>query len=130
MFLIFGIKRMARRLGTVFALCGLCRTPAAQVIGRRSTWFSLFFIPVIPLGTKYFSTCTLCGGSVKLTKDQAMDMMAAAAHQAPAPPPTVPPPPTYTAPPPSAAAPGLPTPAPSSGSGTPGIDRPLTETDT
>jgi hypothetical protein len=79
-FLIFGIKRMSRRLGTVFALCSQCHTPAAQVIGRRSTWFSLFFVPLIPLGTKYFSTCTLCGVSTKLTKEQATQMVATAAQ--------------------------------------------------
>ncbi|HVC70566.1 MAG TPA: zinc-ribbon domain-containing protein [Acidimicrobiales bacterium] len=78
MFLIFGIKRMARRLATLFALCGHCGSPAAQVVVRRSTWFSLFFVPVIPLGTKYFTTCTLCGVTTRLDKDRAMKMVASA----------------------------------------------------
>jgi zinc-ribbon family len=78
MFLIFGIKRMNRRLATVLALCGQCHTPAAQVVVRLSTWFSLFFIPLIPLGSKYVSTCTLCGTSVKIDKAQAEHMIAAA----------------------------------------------------
>jgi hypothetical protein len=78
MFLIFGIKRLKKRLATMLAICGQCTTPAAQVIVRTSTWFSLFFIPVIPLGSKYYSTCTLCGVSVKLDKAQAMEMVAAA----------------------------------------------------
>jgi hypothetical protein len=78
MFLIFGIKRLNRRLATMLAICGQCTTPAAQVIVRTSTWFSLFFIPVIPLGSKYRSTCTLCGVSVKLDKAQALQMVAAA----------------------------------------------------
>jgi hypothetical protein len=74
MFILFGIKRMRRRLATVFALCGQCSTPAAQVLVRVSTWFSLFFIPVIPLGTTYVSTCTFCGRSVKVDKAQALQM--------------------------------------------------------
>jgi hypothetical protein len=78
MFLIFGIKRLNRRLATMLAICGQCTTPAAQVIVKRSTWFSLFFIPIIPLGSKYTSTCTLCGVSVKLDKAQALQMVAAA----------------------------------------------------
>ncbi len=77
MFIVFGIKRMNKRLATMLALCGQCGTPAAQVVTRLSTWFSLFFIPVIPLGNKYVSTCTLCGKSVKIDKDQAMQMVAA-----------------------------------------------------
>jgi zinc-ribbon family len=78
--IIFGIKRLKKRLATLLALCGQCSTPAAQVVVRVSTWFSLFFIPVIPLGSKYLSTCTLCGASVKLDKVQAQQMVEAA-HQ-------------------------------------------------
>ncbi|HXQ62737.1 MAG TPA: zinc-ribbon domain-containing protein [Acidimicrobiales bacterium] len=78
MFLIFGIKRLKRRLATVFAMCGRCRTPAAQVVVRVGTWFSLFFIPVVPLGTRYISTCTLCGESVRIDKAQALQTVAAA----------------------------------------------------
>jgi zinc-ribbon family len=75
MLVIFGIKRLVRRLATMFAVCGQCGSPAAQVIVRRSTWFSLFFIPVIPLGSKYSSTCTLCGTATRLDKDQALHMV-------------------------------------------------------
>jgi hypothetical protein len=78
MFLIFGVKRLKRRLATTFALCGRCGTPAAQVLMRIGTWFSLFFVPVIPLGTKYVLTCTFCGESTKLDKLQATNMVAAA----------------------------------------------------
>jgi hypothetical protein len=78
MFVIFGIKRLRRRLATMLAICGQCGTPAAQVVIRVSTWFSLFFIPVVPLGSKYFSTCTLCGKSMKLVKEQALHMVAVA----------------------------------------------------
>jgi hypothetical protein len=82
MFIIFGIKRLKRRLATVFALCSQCRSPAAQVVVRVSTWFSLFFIPVIPLGQKYISTCTLCGQSIKLDKTQALHLVATAQQAA------------------------------------------------
>jgi hypothetical protein len=85
MFLIFGIKRMVRRLGTVFAMCGQCHSPAAQVIVRRSTWFSLFFIPVVPLGSKYVSTCTLCGASTRIDKDQALHMVEVSQSTPPSP---------------------------------------------
>ena len=87
MFLIFGIKRMVRRLATVFALCSRCGSPAAQVVVRRTTWFALFFIPVVPLKTTYLSTCTLCGTSTRLDKEEALRTVALAqrAAEAPAP---------------------------------------------
>ena len=105
MFIIFGIKRMVHRLATVFAMCSQCGSPAAQVVARRSTWFSLFFIPVVPLGNKYFTTCTLCGVATKLDKEQALHLVALAgqsSNQASYPGPT-----TDALPgPPSAAPPG------------------------
>jgi hypothetical protein len=106
MFLIFGIKRLNRRLATMLAICGQCTTPAAQVIVRTSTWFSLFFIPVIPLGSKYRSTCTFCGVSVKLDKAQALQMVAAAQQvSAQSPDGHIPQPESLTPPPPSSASP-------------------------
>ena len=71
MLLIFGIRRRGYRMGTVFAICGQCHTPAAQAIVRLKTFFTFFFIPLIPLGAKYRSTCTMCGTVVNLTKEQA-----------------------------------------------------------
>jgi transcription elongation factor Elf1 len=89
MFLIFGIKRRAHRLATAFALCGHCGTPAAQVVTRRTTWFALFFVPVIPLGTTYVVTCTFCGASTKIDKDRALQMVTSAEQPA-APSPSLP----------------------------------------
>ena len=71
MLLIFGIRRRGYRIATVFAICGQCHTPAAQAIVRVKTFFTFFFIPLIPLGAKYRSTCTMCGTVVNLTKEQA-----------------------------------------------------------
>jgi hypothetical protein len=80
MLIIFGIKRLVHRLATVFALCSQCGSPAAQVIVRTSTWFSLFFIPLVPLGTKYSSTCTFCGVATRLDKEQAQRTVELAHH--------------------------------------------------
>jgi hypothetical protein len=76
--IIFGIKRKAYRLATVFAMCGICQTPAAQVVSRVRTFFSLFFIPIVPVSSSYRSTCTMCGGSVKITKEAAQHTVAGA----------------------------------------------------
>ncbi len=88
MLIIFGVRRRGHRMANVFAMCGICHTPAAQSIIRIKTFFTLFFIPLIPLGSKYRSTCTMCGGTIALTKDQADHAMATmheqrAAAQAP-----------------------------------------------
>ena len=82
MLLIFGIRRRGHRMGTVFAICGQCHTPAAQALIRIKTFFTFFFIPLIPLGSKYRSTCTMCGTVVNLTKEQADAGMQQAQAQA------------------------------------------------
>ena len=93
MLIIFGLRRHGYRMANVFAMCGICHTPAAQAVVRIKTFFTLFFIPLIPVGTKYRSTCTLCGGTIELSKDQADQAMvtmqqqrAQAQVQAPQPP--------------------------------------------
>jgi predicted nucleic acid-binding protein len=82
MLIIFGIRRKAYRLATVFAVCSLCHTPAAQAVARVRTFFSLFFIPLIPLTSRYRMTCTMCGQSVSITAADASQLVAAAQAQA------------------------------------------------
>ncbi|HUC05755.1 MAG TPA: hypothetical protein VL961_10170 [Acidimicrobiales bacterium] len=71
MFLIFGVRRRGYRMASVFAMCGVCQTPAAQVAARMRAFFTFFFIPLFPVGTTYRSTCTMCGATTRLTKEQA-----------------------------------------------------------
>ena len=66
MFLIFGLKSRERRLGSPIGVCPVCGNTAAQVTVRRSTWFSLFFIPLFPVKpASQYSTCTYCGNSYR-----------------------------------------------------------------
>ena len=45
MLLIFGIRRRGHRMGTVFAICGQCHTPAAQALIRIKTFFTFLLHP-------------------------------------------------------------------------------------
>ncbi len=93
MFIIFGISRKVARVATVFALCAFCHTPAAQVVTRVRSSVALFFIPLIPLSTKYRTTCTLCGTTSEVSAEEAdQAVRAVARHQAPAAPPAAVPP--------------------------------------
>jgi hypothetical protein len=79
---IVGIRKKAYRLATVFAVCSVCHTPAAQAVTRVRTFFSLFFIPLVPLMSRYRRTCTLCGQSVSISAADADQLVAAAQAQA------------------------------------------------
>jgi hypothetical protein len=100
---IFGIRRKSYRLATVFAVCGLCHTPAAQAVVRVRTFFSLFFVPVLPLANRYRTTCTMCGRSTTITREAAESLVIGAQAQTAPPRPLPPTPGSFRAPQPPAA---------------------------
>jgi uncharacterized Zn finger protein len=62
MFLIFGLKTAERRIGSQIMTCEVCGVTAAQVLIRRTTRFSLFFIPLLPVKpASHYLQCTNCG---------------------------------------------------------------------
>ncbi|OUC96405.1 zinc ribbon domain-containing protein [Streptosporangium minutum] len=69
--LIFGLRTVTHRLGVLTLLCRNCGNTAAQVLSRQVTKFSLFFVPLFPVRTKYGVQCTFCGASYGISKDEA-----------------------------------------------------------
>ena len=60
-FFIFGLKSSDRRLAAPVLLCAYCGAQAAQVLIRRTTKFSLFFIPLFPVRpARHYMQCTNC----------------------------------------------------------------------
>ena len=61
-FLIFGLKSSDRRLAAPTLFHAYCGATVAQVLIKRTTKFSLFFIPLFPVrGPRYYLQCTNCG---------------------------------------------------------------------
>ncbi|WP_460742660.1 zinc-ribbon domain-containing protein [Mariniluteicoccus endophyticus] len=75
--LIFGFSSYAKVLGVMMSLCGRCGNNAAHHVVRRGTKFSLFFIPLIPLSSRYALECSICGQARALTKQEAASLAAA-----------------------------------------------------
>jgi len=72
MFIIWGTHTYKKLLGTAQMVnCGHCSNVVPFQIVRARTWFTLFWIPLIPLSTKYFIVCPICGSGVQVKKDQA-----------------------------------------------------------
>jgi hypothetical protein len=72
MFLIFGLKTAERRIGSQIMICEVCGATAAQVLIRRTTRFSLFFIPLLPVKpASHYLLCTNCG-TIRRTDMRAM----------------------------------------------------------
>ena len=65
MLFFFGLRTKTRGIKQVECPCTKCarRTMFTAVEVKR--YFTLFFIPVIPLGTKHLIRCNLCGLTLK-----------------------------------------------------------------
>ncbi len=85
MILLLGVRTYVRTLAILTLVCGQCGNPAAHRLVERLRRFTLFFIPLFPVGTSRAVTCTFCGQSTAVTKEQSAEYVAIAARaQAPA----------------------------------------------
>ncbi|GAB2871186.1 zinc-ribbon domain-containing protein [Streptomyces deserti] len=74
--IIFGTKGYLYQLAILTLVCGRCGNPSAHTLRKRVTKFTLFFVPLFPLSTKYATQCTFCGAEQKMTKEQAEQLQA------------------------------------------------------
>ncbi len=74
MLIIWGTKPFIKEMGSSMRpyRCGNCGNVSNYRVFRRWTWFTLFWIPIIPLGKKYFITCPICNYGSKIKKNQAL----------------------------------------------------------
>ncbi len=59
MIIIFGLRRLRKGMGAIRLRCANCGM-SPLVLFRVSTWFALFFIPVIPVSFKHYTACPNC----------------------------------------------------------------------
>lgn len=74
--IIFGTRGYLYQLAMITLVCGRCGNPAAHTLKKRVVKFTLFFVPLFPVSTKFSTQCTFCGEQHKLTKEQADQLLA------------------------------------------------------
>jgi zinc-ribbon family len=83
MFFLFGTRSKAKSLGQIERPCSKCARLTMQNVVASRRWFTLFFIPVIPLGNNCVLRCGVCGlttkGSPELQQQLSTRAMAAKA---------------------------------------------------
>lgn len=72
MFITWGFGKITRKVvGTVGSrTCNYCNTNSMWQLCIIRTWFTLFFIPIIPYSTKYCISCPNCQSYVALSKEE------------------------------------------------------------
>jgi hypothetical protein len=71
--IIFGWGRQNRkdRGAVVPVTCPRCNNETMYRWVSTTTWFSLFFVPLIPYSNKHYIVCPICSNGLELTKAQA-----------------------------------------------------------
>ncbi|MDO9580295.1 MAG: zinc-ribbon domain-containing protein [Bacteroidales bacterium] len=69
---IFGWGRQTiKQIGVVFKnLCSHCNNEDYWILTLRITWFTIFFIPILPYSIKYFLSCPICKYGLVLDQKQ------------------------------------------------------------
>ncbi|GIE99839.1 zinc-ribbon domain-containing protein [Paractinoplanes rishiriensis] len=61
MFILFGFRTREQMVSTSSMVCEVCGVQASQALVKRSTKFSLFFIPLFPVRpSAYYLRCAHC----------------------------------------------------------------------
>jgi hypothetical protein len=73
MLLIFGLRTKVYPLGWVAAVCHVCGLTGSQFLVREVTKLSVFFIPLIPVRTRYVLECQnpMCRSRNRIDKREA-----------------------------------------------------------
>jgi hypothetical protein len=69
MFFLMGTRTKAKAIGQVERPCTKCGKHTVQTAVETKRWFTLFFIPVIPLGGNHVVRCNLCGMTLKASPE-------------------------------------------------------------
>jgi len=70
MLLIFGTRAYETLLILVSFVCPHCWVEARQSVVRMATQFTLFFVPLFTVSTRYLVDCAHCGTRTALTKNR------------------------------------------------------------
>ena len=71
MFLIFGFgHRKFSRKGSVEGNCTRCNNHVNKELVKATSYFTLFFVPVIPYSTKYLLVCPICNDTYEMSKEE------------------------------------------------------------
>lgn len=76
--IIFGWgKQLAKYFGdSAPSTCPHCNNKGNQQLRRYRTWFTLFFVPLIPYATVYVKQCPICSYAEILSKEDFMHVVA------------------------------------------------------
>lgn len=76
MLIVWGFRNTEKVLGYTQPPynCGHCNNVSYHKVFRRIKWFTLFWIPIIPVSFSYYGCCPICNYGQRLNKEQAFEL--------------------------------------------------------
>lgn len=71
MLFIFGVGEREVPMATLLLDCEVCGHRAPHRLSKLVRKVSLFFIPLIPAGTRFVDVCSVCGRTREVSRQQA-----------------------------------------------------------
>ncbi|NNN22296.1 MAG: zinc-ribbon domain-containing protein [Acidimicrobiales bacterium] len=71
MLIIFGFRSKVSQIIVMVFHCPSCNNQVANPLYRIRRYFTLFFLPVFPVSTKYTLVCTMCNSRRIISKADA-----------------------------------------------------------
>ena len=74
--IIWGWRTTQKEMGVIGIYhCNHCGNDGTWKVTKYVSWFTLFFIPIIPYRFRYFVACPICSYGTELTKKQYNELM-------------------------------------------------------
>lgn len=77
MLILFGSKTKRKVIGqtkTVWT-CKHCNNQNVWPVVKERDWFTLFFVPIIPMSSRQLVICPICGSALRIHKDNIDETM-------------------------------------------------------
>ena len=81
MIILFGTRRRADVIALVTFVCRFCDKNVPQRVVKIVNRFTVFFVPLFPVSTRFANECSNCGGTTEISREQADEAVRWAASQ-------------------------------------------------
>ena len=76
MFIIWGSRHSSKVLAEIGHFnCSHCHNTVPFNFVKHIDWFTLYFVPIIPMHTEYWAECPICSYGLEIEKKRAKEIL-------------------------------------------------------
>ncbi len=70
----YGTSTRVQELMTFASTCKTCQRNTVHSLRRRQKKGTLYFVPLVPISSKYYAQCNVCGATADISKERAQEL--------------------------------------------------------